>query len=463
MQGARLVAGVASVPLDATPGLAMMGYALRTGAAQGTLDPLSARGLYVRGAQDFLVVALDLCLVAVSQAAEIRDRLAVRTGVGRDRITVTCIHTHSGPDTGFAAILAGAPVAPPVARLLDAAVEAGARAFDAATPARAGFATAPLAIGRSRRRAGADADRRVRVVRIDRDDGSPLAIVWHHGCHPTALGHENLLFSADWPGAARSRIEAEFPGALSIFLLSAHADVDPRTRGLQDLALVNRSVGVGVAAMRELGDEAGDAVVRAASRAETHSEVAVGVGATRVRVPVHGGDDPDAAATALARRRGEAFDAIGLDPGARVRNADLFRLAEARAAALGPAAAREISSKLRLYLRDRSASQIVGAREAEFDLQVLSFGEARWLAVPFEPTLRVGRAFEGAGAGEHRAVLSIANGWLRYLPHPIDFADPPGGYGYEVLNSTLLPRGATHILETALEIERDIDFHFRSW
>ena len=38
--------------------------------------------------------------------------------------------------------------------------------------------------------------------------GDPRAVLYVHGCHPTALGHENLRLSADWPGAAGREIEA---------------------------------------------------------------------------------------------------------------------------------------------------------------------------------------------------------------------------------------------------------------
>jgi len=44
-------------------------------------------------------------------------------------------------------------------------------------------------------------------------------------------------------------------------------------------------------------------------------------------------------------------------------------------------------------------------------------------------------------------VLSIANGWMRYLPHPDDFAEPGAHQGYEVLTSTFVPEAARRLLE----------------
>lgn len=450
------------MPLPAPAGAEMMGYALRSGVASGLLDALYARALHLRGHEDVLLVALDLCLLAVPQAAEVRARLAARTGLPPERIVVTCIHTHAGPDTGLGALLAGAAPPAHVAALLDGAVEAGLRAVAASAPARIGFATAPVAIGRNRRSAGGPVDPVARVLRVDRADGTPLAVVWLHGCHPTALGHENLRYSADWPGAAHAAVETALPGALSIFVLSAHADIDPRTRGLQDLALPNRSLGVDAEAMRSLGREAGESVARAAAAVTTCVDDRIAAASARVEVAVHGGAEPEPAAAALSARRRDALRALGLPEGAPVRVRDLHRLAEERMASLPPEEAREVASRVRLYLRDRSAPAFAGGRLPRLEVQALRVGEARWLALPLEPTIRVGQAFASGPGREQASLLSIGNGWLRYLPHALDFEEPPAAQGYEVLSSTFVPRGAEILLERGRQLECDIDFHFRT-
>jgi hypothetical protein len=448
----RFVAGCARVPLLLRPGVELMGYALREGRASGVLDPLYARAVYLRGARETLLVILDLCLLAPAQAADVRGRLSARTGIPGDRILVSCIHTHSGPDTGLGALLAGREAPEHVPEILAAAVEAGMRAMAAAVPARLGVGMASLAVGRNRRREDAAVDRAARIVRIDHADGAPLAILWLHGCHPTALGHENLAYSADWPGAASATVEAAFPGALAAFVLSAHADVDPRTRGLQDLARTNRSLGVDAETMRGLGREAGAAVARAAGAIVTMPDVPVDVASMRVPLPVHGGADAAAAEERLALRRREAFEALGLASDARVRLPELYRLADACVATLAPAEARERVARVRLYLRDRSAPAFAGGRVPEVEVQALRVGDARWLALPLEPTVRVGLEWTRRTGSASAAVLSIANGWLRYLPHPDEFAEPHADQGYEVLTSTFVPEAASRLLDAGEQL-----------
>ena len=45
------------------------------------------------------------------------------------------------------------------------------------------------------------------------------------------------------------------------------------------------------------------------------------------------------------------------------------------------------------------------------------------------------------------AIVSIANGWLRYFPHPRDFADPDADLRYEIAMSTFEPDAALRLLE----------------
>ena len=435
---ATLRAGVAARRLDAPLGAAMMGYGARIGAALGTHDPLFARALYLGAGSDALVVECDLCLIAPAQARAVRERIAARSGVAAERILVGCIHTHSGPDTGFGALLAGKEPPAYVGALFDAVVEAGCAAVASAGPARIGVGSAVLAVGRNRRRADAALDREALVLRVDRADGRPLAIAWIHGCHPTALGHDNLAYSADWPGAANRAIEAAHPGALALFALGAHADVDPRVRGLLDLAIPGQSVGVSPEASEALGREAGLAVAEAAGGVATHGDAAVGAAAARIAIPTW---QPGAAA------RAEALAALDLAPDAPHGTGELYALERTRTAGYPLAERRERIARLRRYLRDRTAARFAFGALPEVEAQVLRVGDALLLALPLEATTDVGLAWKARVPARHAAVVSIANGWMRYLPHRRNFEEPDAHVTYEILQSTLVPDAAERLIE----------------
>ena len=455
--GTPLHAGVATVPLDPPLGVEMMGYGARTGRARERHDPLGARACYLRStSDDLLVVELDVCLIAPSQADALRREVGRKTGVARDRILVGSIHTHSGPDTGFAALLAGREAPAFVSGLFDAALRAAEAAFASAASARLGLARAEARIGRNRRRADGPLDPEVLVARIDRDDGRPLAVLFVHGCHPTALGHENLAYSADWPWAARDEIESALPGATALFLLGAHADVDPRTRGLLDLAIPNQSVGVGFDEVERLGREIGRAVAEAAAGAATSASAPVGAASTRMAIPVHGGDLEAGYEEWLSGTRSAALAALDLPSDAKLRTADFYRLERERTQGLEAGERRERIARVRRHLRDRTAPRFAFARVPEVETQVLRLGDALLLGLPLEPTVDVGLDWKARIAPSPGAVLGIANGWMRYLPHPRNFAEPDAHMKYEILQSTLVPDAAALLLDAGQGLAKEL-------
>jgi hypothetical protein len=71
-------------------------------------------------------------------------------------------------------------------------------------------------------------DPTVSVMRIDRVDGSPLAVLTNYACHPVVFGSDNLRYSADFPGVMNRVVEEQLGGhALSFFLQGAPGDINP--------------------------------------------------------------------------------------------------------------------------------------------------------------------------------------------------------------------------------------------
>jgi len=443
---AELQAGTSALALPVEPGQPMMGYGTRTAPAAAQHDPLHARALYLRGRSDCLIVSLDVCLIAPAQADAVRARLERGTRVPRERILVACIHTHAGPDTGIAALAAGKPAPAAAAALLDTAVRAGEAAVASAGAARLAHARAEARIGANRTRPDGPFDPELLVLRVDDARGAPLAVLYSYGCHPTALGPENLAWSADWPWAAGQRIADALPGANPIFLLGAHADVDPRTRGVKDLAETGKTSGVGFAEVEELGREVGEAAARAALAAEpARAAGAVGACSARVRLAAHQEDEG-------VRRL--ALAALELPPDTELGTNDFFRLETERTQGLPPEERRERIARVRAYLRGRMAPRFAGGAEAEVEAQVLRIGEARLAALPLEATVEVGREWKARSGARHAALLSIANGWLRYLPHERGFSEPGAHRHYEVLMSTFAADAATRLLDAAERLDR---------
>lgn len=229
-----LRAGFAREDLTPSRNVPLAGYGDRKGApSTGVHDRVWARAA-VFESEDRKAAVLSVDLVGV--AGDVRERLA--NGVCRDlgiapRNFLFCAtHNHSGPGA-----LSKNPLIQAAAGKYDdelyrdvlGRLEKCLRAADAA------LVPATLATGRarfdnlSRNRAVSggpvDADGAVAVVRAE--DGRVLGTFVDFAAHPTVLGSENMLVSADWPGAMCAAMEKAFEGSVAIFLNGAEGDQSP--------------------------------------------------------------------------------------------------------------------------------------------------------------------------------------------------------------------------------------------
>jgi hypothetical protein len=212
--------GAAVVDITPPVGIEMSGYGSRLGGCVGVHDPLRARAL-VAEAGDGTAVAL-----VVSDLVQIEERLQgliapavlAATGIPRERLQLAGTHTHSGPvfEPGEVESAMGAGIAEAVARAWQSRREA----------------VAAVGIGRvegiaaNRRPNGGPVDDRVTVTRFDDLEGRPIATHVNYGCHPTTLGPDNYLYSADFPGVTCDAVEAAV-GGVAIFSTGPQGDVNP--------------------------------------------------------------------------------------------------------------------------------------------------------------------------------------------------------------------------------------------
>ena len=196
----------------------MSGYIDRTGPSTGVHDPLSVRALVV---ERTALITVDV--VGLHEQLCSRVRAAVRPWV--DHAVIHATHTHSGPVSMPGRLGTGIDQKW-LARVESSCVEAVRRA--AASGERATVTAAygeDPDVGRNRRRPDGPVDRALPVIRLDRPDGAPLALVVSYACHPVVLSARNTLLSADYPGAARRHLEAS-TGATALFTTSCAGDIN---------------------------------------------------------------------------------------------------------------------------------------------------------------------------------------------------------------------------------------------
>ncbi|MCP5110163.1 MAG: hypothetical protein GY953_04945, partial [bacterium] len=74
-------------------------------------------------------------------------------------------------------------------------------------------------------------DEEVGVLRLDGQDGKPLAVMVNYACHGTSLGGRNGQICGEWMGHMMAKVEKLLPGVQTIFLQGAAGDINPRVVG----------------------------------------------------------------------------------------------------------------------------------------------------------------------------------------------------------------------------------------
>jgi hypothetical protein len=277
ISASEMKAGVAKVDITPPAGTRMWGYFDRLDGAQGVLDPLNARVLVLEtGSSRLAYVDLDLGRT-FGPASLDTLRKAAKQESGIDGLIVQATHTHTGP-----VILDDYPNGPPAWETEDLNRIEGAihDAAEHAVPVRLGVGYGAAYIGYNRRHVDADGtismlwsnvthaptypvDPLVAVLRIDRMDGEPLAILVNYATHPVTFGSDALRFSADFPGVMCKVVEQAFGGKpLAFFVQGAPGDINVFDAGTP--------VNLDVIGRRDwAGETLGKAAVSAAQQIQT--------------------------------------------------------------------------------------------------------------------------------------------------------------------------------------------------
>jgi len=434
--------------------LYLEGYGNRTAPATGTLDPLMAGAVvFDDGERRAALLSADLCGVDGEMAARVQAAAGAGAGVPAEHVVLLASHTHTGPAmTPFGGVA------------VDAAYKTWLEATLAGLAVTAASDLRPVTLGvgegaadfnvNRRRRTpdgvilganpGGLVDRRVRVLRLDPAgaDGhppaargtlggrplpqtDPLAVLFSYACHATVLGAADLLYSGDYPGAARRMIEGAYgEGTTALFLAGCFGNLRPHL-----LAPDGRFRSATAPELRVLGRRLGSAVVGAAERV--------------VGEPVQ----------TLAAGRGEAYL-----PYARVPDA-----AELRAAVGGP---QDLWARAMLERLETEGALPAGET---VPVHVLRLGRHWLVTTPGETLLEIGLSVERGlaelgladpAAGDLTLCLSYANGYVGYLPSASAYGEggyePATAYPDYLRPGPFAPEVEAALVDTALGVARTL-------
>jgi neutral ceramidase len=236
----------AAVKVDITPQTSqwLVGYEPRM--STGVHDRIYHRILAMDdGKTQFYLIASDLCLFSPSVYDEVVERLQNDLGIDRKNVWWTVTHTHAAPEVGSPAMYRSLLGRSTHEWSRDYTAQVTNLLIQAVKQARAHLVHARLAIGTgmsmaniNRRAKDVDGsvslglnpdgpvDRQIGILRFDRADGSPIAVIANYAMHGTVMSGDNLQISGDAPGVVESYVEEKI-GAPMLYVNGAAGNIAP--------------------------------------------------------------------------------------------------------------------------------------------------------------------------------------------------------------------------------------------
>lgn len=248
-------AGTASAVITPEESLWLAGWASRKEPARGTLSELRATAVALEDEGGTRLVLIGVDLIGVPKW--LSDSVAA--ALPRAHLVIAASHTHCGPEIRpDKALFFGIPeefaakIIPAAQRVRDQLIHVAKEAFGKLEPATITAHRGSSDIAVNRRKGASDVDHDVPVLAAHDSAGAMRAIVFGYACHNLVLPPEDLRYSGDFVGDARTLVEGRF-GCEAVFMTGCAADQDPVPRGSVEL-------------MREHGEELAAAVEDAIGR-----------------------------------------------------------------------------------------------------------------------------------------------------------------------------------------------------
>jgi neutral ceramidase len=236
----------AVVKIDITPqdSQNLLGYGPRM--STGTHDSIFHKIIVMDdGTREFILVSSDICLISPTEYERVAAAIQKLHKIDPVNIWWTVTHTHSAPEVGppgmYATYLADRLVKVDQAytRMFEQKLIDGiTRARQQLVPARMGVGWGFSQANINRRAVDVDGkaslglnpdgpvDRRIGLIRIDKEDGGTIALIANYAIHGTVLGPQYTLVSGDAPGVVAAYVEDQI-GAPVLFINGAAGNLAP--------------------------------------------------------------------------------------------------------------------------------------------------------------------------------------------------------------------------------------------
>ena len=318
-------------------------------------------------------------------------------------------------------------------------------------------------------------DPQIGLLRLDREDGTPLAVLYNFACHPI-MNPPSKGNSADYPGFASKVIEENLGvGALAFFVQGCAGDINP-VRYKE----VSRP-----ADAEPLGNMLGLSVLRAVRKIETKTEAQLKISNEVIAVPR--GEDLERRISAIQAEQTKLLGSLKptninfktflpllleqkLSPDfpshyaqSYLHDQALDRKALSQLDADNRASVdaylqnlqimeklTRLNSNLALLRKHFAQNQAAGKSTLDVEVVGVRIGDFKLVTFPGELTVQVGLNIKKAANDPHAFVAGYTNGYIYYTPTAEQRNNP--GYAQEDCDSLVAPEWQKVFEAKALEV-----------
>ena len=216
----------------------MEGYGGRNQRSTGVHDSIYVKSLLIKNNGEMvLIISADVCMISRELSDQLKKAIMTESHpLKEENILITSTHTHSGPalQTWLMHEHDEAYVDYFKLQVLSSVKEC----FENLQEGIMEFSSGETYIGMNRRQKtekgvrlapnpDEEIDRTLNVLIIKDMSGKIRVIVFNCSCHPTILGANNYLISAEFPGFACNELEKKHEGSVAMFLQGTAGDINP--------------------------------------------------------------------------------------------------------------------------------------------------------------------------------------------------------------------------------------------
>ena len=294
---------------------------------------------------------------------------------------------------------------------------------------------------------GLPIDPEVGVILVTDMSDQPIAVLTNFSCHPVIMRDDNLLISADYPGATMRLIEAHYPGAIALFAQGACGNIDPRPSLWRSFENVERAGTI-------LGAEVLKVVNEILCGDSLSSEVPLRVASDLICLPLMKQPN-EAEAKELLRAQKEQLEVVLARGPQKPKLPHFHSMVVDTEMTEGTARAYVRWAEILLKL----AREGVKVTEPLAKIQALAIGDGVIAGAPFQMFVETSHRIKSAQTGGKQVFFfGCTNGFLSYIPTPEAFEE--GGYEVTVAQRGRIlpvsPEASEVVAKTAIRLVQSV-------